>query len=133
MAIEPRTRIARVAAGSAMLAVSYAEVRRSEISVYEEWLFRAANDADDRLRVPVRAVMQAGTFITVPAVAVVAFVTGRRAVALRVLAALGPAGRSPRGRVGAGAPAPAAGTGRLRGGRTGAGPGRRDGAAAGRP
>jgi membrane-associated phospholipid phosphatase len=87
MAIEPRTRIARVAAGSAMLAVSYAEVRRSEISVYEEWLFRAANDANDGLRVPVRAVMQAGTFITVPAVAAVAFVAGRRALALRVLAA----------------------------------------------
>jgi undecaprenyl-diphosphatase len=80
-------RIGRVVLGGAMLAGSYTQVRRTDVSTYEEALFRLVNDADDRLRRPVRAVMQAGTFITVPAVAAVAFVAGRRGLALRVLAA----------------------------------------------
>jgi undecaprenyl-diphosphatase len=85
MAIGSLRRIGRIVAGSAMLAVSYAEVRGAELPAYEERLFRLANDADDRLRTPVRAVMQAGTFITVPAVALVTLLAGRRALALRVL------------------------------------------------
>jgi glycosyltransferase 2 family protein len=70
-----------------MLAVSYAEVRRPGIGRGEERVFRWANEADDRLRAPVRAVMQAGTFVTVPLVAAVVFVAGRRALAARVLLA----------------------------------------------
>ena len=87
MPISPARRALRVIAGGAMLAVSYAEVRRAEPSPYEERLFRVVNDADDRLRIPVRTVMQAGTFITVPIVALVALLAGRRALAARVLVA----------------------------------------------
>jgi undecaprenyl-diphosphatase len=87
MRISPARRALRVIAGGAMLAVSYAEVRRDELPIYEERLFRVVNDADDRLRIPVRAVMQAGTFITVPAVALVALLAGRRSLAVRVLVA----------------------------------------------
>jgi undecaprenyl-diphosphatase len=70
-----------------MLAVSYVEVRRPGIRRSEERVFRWANQADDRLRAPVRAVMQAGTFITVPLVAAGAFLAGRRALAARVMIA----------------------------------------------
>ena len=87
MSIGPTRRAFRVLAGGAMLALSYTAVRRDELPPYEERLFRFANDADDRLRTPVRAVMQAGTFVTVAAVALVAFLAGRRALALRVLVA----------------------------------------------
>ena len=52
---------------------------------YEEQLFRAVNRAPDRWAIPVRTVMQAGTFGTVPAVATVAFLAGRRRLAARVL------------------------------------------------
>jgi len=69
-----------------MLAGSYAEVRRGTPPAYEVRLFRLANDADDRIRIPVRAVMQAGTFITVPVAAAVAALAGRRPLALRILA-----------------------------------------------
>jgi membrane-associated phospholipid phosphatase len=86
MAIGPLRRIGRVVAGGAMLAVSYAEVRRPEISASEVRLFRLVNDADERLRVPVRAVMQAGTFVTVPIAGSVAFLAGRRRLAARLLA-----------------------------------------------
>ena len=80
-------RVARCTLGVALLAGSYAAVRKPGVAPAEVRVFRWANDADDRLRTPVRAVMQAGTFITVPAVAVVAFVAGRRSLALRALVA----------------------------------------------
>jgi membrane-associated phospholipid phosphatase len=47
-------------------------------------VFRAANDASDRIRIPVWTVMQAGTFVTVPAVAGVAWLTRRRDLAVRL-------------------------------------------------
>ena len=40
---------------------------------YEVAIFRRVNGASDRIRVPVRTIMQAGTFGTVPAVSVLAF------------------------------------------------------------
>ena len=49
---------------------------------YEQRLFRVANDAPDAIRIPVRSVMQAGTFVTVPIVAVLAAATGRRRLAV---------------------------------------------------
>jgi len=58
------------------------------ITPFEERVFRTANGAPDSIRAPVRAVMQAGTFVTVPIVAAVAFLTGRR----RLAVALGLAG-----------------------------------------
>ena len=44
-------------------------------------LFRRVNGASDRIRVPVRTIMQAGTFGTVPAVSVLAWLFGRRRLA----------------------------------------------------
>ena len=54
---------------------------RPEIPAYEVELFRRVNGASDRIRVPVRAIMQAGTFGTVPAVSVLAWLFGRRRLA----------------------------------------------------
>jgi len=68
----PRWRPARFALGATLLAVSYAEARRPDLPPYEERVFRAANRLPHGIRAPVRTVMQAGTFATVPAVAVVA-------------------------------------------------------------
>ena len=50
-----------------------------------ERIFRSVNGASDRLRVPVRAVMQAGTFATVPAASAVALLMGRRRLAASLL------------------------------------------------
>jgi membrane-associated phospholipid phosphatase len=74
-------RIARFGFGAVLLLVSLAEARRDRLPNYEEQAFRLANDATDRIRVPVRGVMQAGTFATVPAVAVLALVFRRPRVA----------------------------------------------------
>ncbi|MGA9162259.1 MAG: phosphatase PAP2 family protein [Actinomycetota bacterium] len=64
-----------------MFLVSWAEARRGELPAYEETLFRAVNRSSDRIRVPVRAVMQAGTFGTVPAVSILALLFGRKRLA----------------------------------------------------
>lgn len=64
-----------------MFLVSLAEARRGELPAYEETLFRAVNRSSDRIRVPVRAVMQAGTFGTVPAVSILALLFGRKRLA----------------------------------------------------
>jgi undecaprenyl-diphosphatase len=60
-------------------------VRRKGITATEERVFRAANEASDAIKVPVRAVMQAGTFVTVPIASAVAFLTGRRRLAARLV------------------------------------------------
>ncbi|HET7237374.1 MAG TPA: phosphatase PAP2 family protein [Actinomycetota bacterium] len=78
-------RIGRFALGAGLVAASWAEARSGKLPGYEEQLFRAVNGASDRIRVPVRAVMQAGTFITVPIAATVAFLTGRRRLAAKLL------------------------------------------------
>ncbi|MEP6758248.1 MAG: phosphatase PAP2 family protein [Actinomycetota bacterium] len=87
MATSTTRRVLRFGAGAALFGASLAGARAAEIAPFEERVFRWANGADDRLRLPVRAIMQAGTFATVPAVAVVAFLAGRRRLALTVLAA----------------------------------------------
>ena len=51
------------------------------LPAYEEATFRTVNRASDRMRIPVRAVMQAGTFGTVPAVSTLALLAGRRRLA----------------------------------------------------
>lgn len=81
-----RRRIALAAAGTTLLGVTYAEVRKPGTARWEETLFRRANDAPDAWRIPVRVVMQAGTLGTVPAAAAVAAVAGRRWLAARLLA-----------------------------------------------
>lgn len=60
---------------------SRAEARRTELPPYEVAIFRRVNGASDRIRVPVRTIMQAGTFGTVPAVSILALLFGRRRLA----------------------------------------------------
>ena len=74
-------RIVRFVLGAVLLLVSRAEAMRPEIPAYEEELFHKVNGASDRIRVPVRAIMQAGTFGTVPAVSVIALLFGRKRLA----------------------------------------------------
>ena len=74
-------RVARFGLGAALFLVSFAEARRGELPGYEERLFRTVNGASDTIRTPVRAVMQAGTFGTVPAVSVLALLAGRKRLA----------------------------------------------------
>ena len=78
-------RIARFAIGAGLFFASRAEALGGRLPAYEERVFRAANGASDAIRVPVRAVMQAGTFVTVPIAAVVAFLAGRRRLAAKLL------------------------------------------------
>jgi undecaprenyl-diphosphatase len=74
-------RIVRFVLGAVLLLVSRAEARRTEIPAYEVALFRRVNGASDRIRVPVRTIMQAGTFGTIPAVSVLAWLFGRKRLA----------------------------------------------------
>jgi membrane-associated phospholipid phosphatase len=72
--------------GLTLFLVSREEARRRIVTEPEERLFRAANRASASIRVPVRTVMQAGTFGTVPAVAMIAVLAGRRRLAATLLA-----------------------------------------------
>jgi membrane-associated phospholipid phosphatase len=69
------------AAGAALFEGSRLLARREGIDETEEAIFRAVNEASDELTVPVRSVMQMGTFVTVPITAVVALLSGRRELA----------------------------------------------------
>ena len=71
----------RFGVGSALFLGSFVEAKGGRLPVYEERIFRSVNGASDRIRVPVRVIMQAGTFATVPAVAAVALLSGRRRLA----------------------------------------------------
>ncbi len=79
-------RTLRFGAGCGLFLGSLAEARGGRLPAYEERIFRGVNGASDRLRIPVRAVMQAGTFVTVPAVSAVALLAGRRRLAASLLA-----------------------------------------------
>ena len=76
----------RFVTGAALVGASFLAARRPEVARHEEGVFRAANGVSDRVRTPVRAVMQAGTFATIPAVSAVAWAAHRprlaRALAL---------------------------------------------------
>jgi len=74
-------RIVPFVLGAVLLLVSRAEAMRPEIPAYEVELFRRVNGASDRIRVPVRTIMQAGSFGTVPAVSVLAWLFGRKRLA----------------------------------------------------
>jgi glycosyltransferase 2 family protein len=77
----------RFAAGAVLFGGSLVEARRTTVPEYEARAFRLANDASDDIRVPVRAVMQAGTLVTVPAAAGVAWLAHRRRLAASLAAA----------------------------------------------
>lgn len=76
----------RFGLGGALFVGSLIEARGGRLPPYEERIFRGVNGASDRLRLPVRAIMQAGTFATVPAVSVIALLVGRRRLATSLLA-----------------------------------------------
>lgn len=78
-------RLARFGAGATLFFASRAEAMGGRLPPYEEQIFRAANGASDAIRVPVRAVMQAGTFVTVPIAAALAYMAGRRRLAAKLL------------------------------------------------
>jgi membrane-associated phospholipid phosphatase len=71
-------------AGLALFEGSRIVAVRRHVTPTEKRVFHWANDAPDELRAPVRAVMQAGTFGTVPAVAALALLSGRRRLAAEV-------------------------------------------------
>ena len=79
-------RALRFGVGGALFFGSFVEAKGGRLPVYEERIFRGVNGASDRIRVPVRIIMQAGTFATVPAVAAVALLSGRRRLATSLLA-----------------------------------------------
>ena len=72
------------AAGAALFEGSRMLVRRDGVAPWEERIFRAANGASDSIVVPTRAVMQAGTFGSVPVSAVTALLVHRRRLAARL-------------------------------------------------
>jgi membrane-associated phospholipid phosphatase len=71
-------------AGLALFEGSRILAARGRVTATEKRIFHCANDAPDELRTPVRAIMQAGTFGTVPAVAALALLSGRRRLAAEV-------------------------------------------------
>ena len=79
-------RALRFGVGAALFFGSFVEAKGGRLPEYEERIFRDVNGASDRIRVPVRIIMQAGTFATVPAVAAVALLSGRRRMAASLLA-----------------------------------------------
>jgi glycosyltransferase 2 family protein len=76
----------RFGLGSALFLGSFLEAKSGRLPGYEEKIFRGVNGAPDQLRIPVRALMQAGTFATVPIVSAVALLAGRRRLAASLLA-----------------------------------------------
>jgi membrane-associated phospholipid phosphatase len=74
-------------AGGLLFEGSRIAARRAPVDPVEEAIFRRANGAPDRFRLPVRTVMQAGTFATVPVVA--ALLVARRAPRLGAEVAVG--------------------------------------------
>jgi undecaprenyl-diphosphatase len=78
----PRARLSLLlAGGTALFEGSRLLARRQPVSRAEERVFRVVNQAPGSIRAPVRAVMQAGTFGTVPAVSALAWLAGRRRLA----------------------------------------------------
>jgi len=80
----PARRALRIAIGSGLLAGSWLALRDG-VPAPEERVFRAINGLPDSIRTPVRTVMQAGTFATVPIAAGIALLAGRRRLAGRLL------------------------------------------------
>ncbi len=72
-------------AGSGLFEGSRIIARRPPIHAVAERIFRATNEAPEGLRGPVRAVMQAGTFGAVPAVAAVLALVDRRRTSAEVV------------------------------------------------
>lgn len=80
------TSIVLVLIGAALVVGSGALAIRG-VSPREETVFRAVNGLSDAWLVPIFVPMQFGTYITTPVLAVVAWLTGRRAEAVTLFAA----------------------------------------------
>lgn len=80
--LRPRSRhLVTLAGGIALFEWSRVLARRGSVTPAEESIFRAANEASDPIRIPTRAVMQAGSFGAVPVASALAFLAGRRRLA----------------------------------------------------
>jgi undecaprenyl-diphosphatase len=79
---DPRVRLALGIAG---LALSGLSVKRDRVGRTEEEIFRAINHLPESLYAPVWLVMQGGNLGAAPVAAVVAYATGRRSLAWRLL------------------------------------------------
>src|SRR5262245_1448194 len=82
--MSPARRAVRLSVGAGLLVGSWLALRHGG-SPRAERAFRAINDLPDAIRTPVRAVMQAGTFATVPIASGIALLAGRRRLAARLL------------------------------------------------
>lgn len=80
----PRSRTIRFVLGAGLVLASWEEARAPGMPAYEERIFRAANGASERIRRPVRALMQAGTYVTVPIASAAALLAGHRRLAARL-------------------------------------------------
>ena len=76
----------RFGIGGILFLGSFVEAKGGRLPAYEERFFRRVTGASNHLRVPVRTVMQAGTFATVPIASAIALLTGRRRLAASLLA-----------------------------------------------
>jgi membrane-associated phospholipid phosphatase len=75
----------RLAAGTAVILVTAMEARRGRVSTWEATAFRAVNDLPDALYPPAWAIMQLGTLGAAPVAAGVAWLSGDRQLAGRLL------------------------------------------------
>ncbi|HEV8274630.1 MAG TPA: phosphatase PAP2 family protein [Streptosporangiaceae bacterium] len=82
MLADPRIRLA---AGTAVILVTAMEARRGRVSTWEATAFRAVNDLPDALYPPAWAIMQLGTLGAAPVAAGVAWLSGDRQLAGRLL------------------------------------------------
>lgn len=76
---------ARLLVGAAGIGVSAAVLHRDRVDAREARAFRLVNEQPDRLFGPVWVVMQAGTLAAAPVAAGAAWLSGRRALAARLL------------------------------------------------
>lgn len=82
---EGRPVTARLLVGAAGIVVSAAALHRDRVDDCEARAFRLVNEQPDRLFPPVWVIMQAGTLAAAPVAAGAAWLTGRRALAARLL------------------------------------------------
>lgn len=73
--------------GAALFEGSRVLAARRPIEPIELRVFRAANDVPDAFRLPIRTIMQAGTFAMVPSAAIVTWLLGRRRTAAEAVLA----------------------------------------------
>ncbi|MGH8834145.1 MAG: phosphatase PAP2 family protein [Actinomycetes bacterium] len=86
MSIRLADRRIRLALGLAGLALSGLSIKRDRVGRTEQEIFRAINHLPDGLYAPAWLVMQGGNLAAAPTAAALAYITGRRSLAWRLLA-----------------------------------------------